>query len=492
MADELISLAAKSGWRSQHTIARTQSGVLWTCYLSTDDDLIVAWSTTGETWNTSLTRVTGSGVADYFAPCIAVDSAGRIYVAYQKIRSSYDTKNGDVCISRRNTVGSWTEWDIEVEASMWTTGGLSLAVDSDDNLHIVYCSEALDESAGPTWIRNIRYAKSTNQGETWGSQAWLTDTYLEAYDPEIAISPTNTLHVVWLSFIDAPGHPEQVWYAEYTTSWQSPVQLSDDDTAKYETPNICIDDSSNIHAAWSSYGNSGAPNDYVGYKKRTSGTWGDIEYIQQDSEGYCFLTIDQAGIPYIVIEKYSNSDLYYSARVAGTWQEPTLILAGTVRLHGGMYAHWPKSGSIHVSSPITGFVALYIISTDNLYMTSGGGSSFTQTLYPTDAITRLTGYKHSYRRGGQYRTQHFLGGLATFENMGDILGNERKTRPPGDYNGKPVYPYPEPPPFMVAPDPYAPMKPRGPDIGRPGQIVGDRVPDPIDEEPPLWYKKGLY
>lgn len=43
--------------------------------------------------------------------------------------------------------------------------------------------------------------------------------------------------------------------------------------------------------------------------------------------------------------------------------------------------------------------------------------NYTVPTYPTDAITRLTGYKHIYRRGQVYRTQHSLGGLANFEAM---------------------------------------------------------------------------
>lgn len=48
--------------------------------------------------------------------------------------------------------------------------------------------------------------------------------------------------------------------------------------------------------------------------------------------------------------------------------------------------------------------------------------------YPTDAITRVTGLKHSYQRGGTYRLEHYLGGLPNLSGLG-LLGDQGGQRP---------------------------------------------------------------
>jgi len=100
--------------------------------------------------------------------------------------------------------------------------------------------------------------------------------------------------------------------------------------------------------------------------------------------------------------------------------------------------------------------------------------------YPTDAATRVTSIKHVYKNalinGGKttYKCMIQLGGLPALEGFDAMSGTsmeEEETRPESDYNGKPIWPYYRPPPFMVTPDPNAPRKPIGPNLGRPGQIV---------------------
>jgi len=138
----------------------------------------------GSTW-AAAKRLTWNAGASY-EPAISVDSTGNLHVVwadYQpgnwEIYHKKSTDGGDTwAASHRLT---WNSEDSYIPA---------LAVDSQDNLHVVY----QDNTPGEY---EIYYKKSTDGGGYWTGSKRLTWTIGYSLGPGIAIDSSDVIHIVW-------------------------------------------------------------------------------------------------------------------------------------------------------------------------------------------------------------------------------------------------------------------------------------------------------
>ena len=148
--------------------------------------------------------------------------------------------------------------------------------DSNSNLYVVYS----DTGAGSQM--NIFLAKSTDQGQTWTSEAVTTDDSNWQGGPSIAIDGEDNIHVVWNGYTTNSPANNQIRYRKYTSSWQPIEELTTEANRPQEYPSIAIDSQDNIHVAWD--GNTaGSPVNYqIRYRKYTS-SWQAIEEITSNA-----------------------------------------------------------------------------------------------------------------------------------------------------------------------------------------------------------------
>ena len=144
-------------------------------------------------------------------------------------------------------------------------GRPSIAVDSDDYLHVVW-NGPLDN----TWYdRRVWYAKCT---VNWTTPVLIynENTY-DQINPSIAIDSNDYLHVVWFAKGPPSYNRYQIYYTKYVDSWSTPISISTaegmDEYSQYY-PSIAVDFNDHLHVVWE--GQQGSPYYYQIYYTKCS------------------------------------------------------------------------------------------------------------------------------------------------------------------------------------------------------------------------------
>ncbi|MBI3651410.1 MAG: exo-alpha-sialidase [Acidobacteria bacterium] len=117
-----------------------------------------------------------------------------------------------------------------------------LALDSGDNVHVVWG----DTLTG----KRVAYLRSTDMGASFSDLVDLSRSTGNAFEPEIAVAPDDSIHVVWED--DASGS-KAIMYTRSTdggANFSTPTQLSQGAGAAVESY-IAIDTTGRIYVSWS-------------------------------------------------------------------------------------------------------------------------------------------------------------------------------------------------------------------------------------------------
>ncbi|THB79739.1 MAG: hypothetical protein D3926_10105 [Desulfobacteraceae bacterium] len=238
-------------------------------------------------------------------PSIAVDSNDDLHVSY-----SYNWWNTAELRYATNKSGTW---DITMLDDDENAGGYSsIAVDPNDKIHISY-SRFKDSGSGGGQIRYI-----TNRLGPWDMQK-----VVEGEEGPVEIMLENTSIAV-----DAVGRPHIVWRGKYATT---PALGSGFTTMVFDTvhlhpthPSIDLDASGRVHI---SHYDGGGLTEYLWYTTNVTGGWGahiaddgDGDKVGRDSE----IVVDSSGKVHIAYYDYSNGDLKYATNASGTWTTQTI------------------------------------------------------------------------------------------------------------------------------------------------------------------------
>ena len=190
----------------------------------------------GFTWSNSR-RLTWT-LTDSWAPCIAVDSSGNLYVAWHEYMS------GDAEVYFKKSTDGGATWTANKRIT-WNTGwsvSPHLAVDSSGYFHLVWS----DFTPGNY---ELFYSKSTDGGATWTAGKRLTWNAGWSLHPRIAVSGLNNLYVVWSD--STPGVNE-IYYTRSMdggSTWTAGKRLTWNAGWSY-APDIAVDPSGNPHVVW--------------------------------------------------------------------------------------------------------------------------------------------------------------------------------------------------------------------------------------------------
>ncbi len=201
--------------------------------------------------------------SDQTYPSIAIDSEDNIHVTWQGL--GWETHPNDSNIQyRKRTATAWQVQEAITDSSQ-LQGRPSIAIDSEDNIHVVWRGYGWGINAGEY---NIQYRKRTT---AWQAQEALTDATDDQGNAAIAIDSEGNVHVTWHGY-SWGTHPDvyNVQYRKRTTAWQAQEALTDAAVTQYY-PTIAIDSEDNVHVAWYGLGwgdNGGSYN--IQYRKRTT------------------------------------------------------------------------------------------------------------------------------------------------------------------------------------------------------------------------------
>jgi len=188
---------------------------------------------------------------DSGSPDIAADSSGDVHIVWQ------DSTPGNQEIFYRKSEDAGANW-IPAKRLCWNSGTsyyASLAVDPLGNVHAVWH----DSTPGD---RQLFYKRSTDGGDSWVPVQRLTWTTGWSYDPVIASDSSGQIHLAW----DFQGTPSEIFYKASTdggATWSARLRLSWT-TFNPWSPDIAVDSSDNLHAAW----HDDSPGNYEIYYKK--------------------------------------------------------------------------------------------------------------------------------------------------------------------------------------------------------------------------------
>jgi hypothetical protein len=135
-----------------------------------------------------------------------------------------------------------------------------------------------------------------HSGWSWLSYEVLSDSSnLGSTDPWIAIDSNDNLHIVWDDFTNTYGGADNDilyrFFDSTTKEWGSVELVSTESTSDSINPKIALDTSGNIHVAWldaTDYLSAGVDDDVFYKKKNYGGSWTTTTVISDDSTITCF------------------------------------------------------------------------------------------------------------------------------------------------------------------------------------------------------------
>jgi alpha-tubulin suppressor-like RCC1 family protein len=236
----------------------------------------------------------------------------------------------------------------------------SIAVDSDDNMHIIY----LDAKA---WPNVLKYAKKAYGSNTWTFET--VDTISNGMSfPSIAVSTSGTVHVSYF------GSDESHWgvkYARRTSSWQTSFVSNNTNYGYDSKTSIAIDSNNRPHIVYTELNESGNPHT-LKYTKCTAEnggncTWStpfDLNSLEGGTECYWSgeypsIKIGSSDTVHIVYD-CSNSIRYvtfngaWSASLFNSGDLPqflSLAVDGNNKAHISYYGVYYGRGLKYLSNP---------------------------------------------------------------------------------------------------------------------------------------------
>ena len=204
-----------------------------------------------DSWAGPVRISTFTDMEDYeqYNPSIAVDSNDYLHVVWHGQTPDYD-RDSQIWYSKYTD--SWSAVirisDIAEMAGDPQTSP-SIAVDSNDYLHVAWRGKADGFVAYQVWY--VKYTDSWANPVRISTYANMAENH--QFIPSIAVDSDDHIHVVWHGLATGYLGNPQIWYAKYTDAWITPVRISDlVDMEDYgqSDPSIAVDSDDYIHVLW--------------------------------------------------------------------------------------------------------------------------------------------------------------------------------------------------------------------------------------------------
>jgi len=357
---------------SQRKLAVTSDGHLHAVYHRQDGSGILQIyhaesADGGKTWTEE--PVTNAG-RDQNLPALAVDSTDNLHMVWQDGTHSMPGIVPYTYYQKKTT--SWQGAELVASyASM-----PSIAVDSNDDVHVVYGAYVYS----PGYYgggEGIRWRKRTSNG--WQPQEIVSSIsmYYERY-PAIAIDGNNDVHVVWNH---APAQYYDVHYRKRSPSGWGPEMEVNTQKGGFNFPSIAIDNNNYVHIVWNyMYVSSGDIYSLIKYRKYTT-SWQPVDDITEPTTGehaQIGATIAIDGNDHIHVvwsSQNSGSPAIYQIRYreyTTSWQPIEELTASTLynqTYPSLMWAFYPIINGVKTNQPEDGYAFIWMDGTAIKYWT---------------------------------------------------------------------------------------------------------------------------
>ena len=351
-------------------LARASDGRLW-CFFAdkpagySNYQLFCAYSDNkGETWTEE--QITTVDIYQYTVT-VAIDSQDNLHIVYAgRGRQPYTSRTG-IFYRKRTATGWGTEETVALKDVSGGQQSPSIAIDSGDNVHVVWYGKGW----GTYPARNqIIYCKRT---AIWGSPEEITSTNVSAYGeqyPAIAIDRQDNIHLTWQSTQALLNYTMVRYRKGIAGGWHTQEDVNTHDDGYAVSPRIALDSSDNIHIVWR---DMLASESWVAYnpkyRKRTIAGWGvteDIATIAFSQKDYLTIAIDSLDNAHVVWTgqgwgtNLNKYNIQYRKRTASGWQTQEAITDEAVDHFGG--------SALWANFPVISGARTNIIHRDDFYI----------------------------------------------------------------------------------------------------------------------------
>jgi len=308
---------------------------------------VVSSNDNGATWGnpTKISNATGmDGLAcsqGAYGSVIAADSNNNVYMAWTGINDS--STYFQVWCAR----SSGSTWEKPVQVSQGAAAEvqafyMSMAVDGNDKVHLVW-------QANMGFITSrIFYARYDG---SWSSPVTISTLPYSMY-PSIAVDPNNYLHVVWTSGSNSIYGERKVWYTKYNGTWQVPIVISTKSELNgYYMNNPCIaaDSHGNLHVVWDGICNSIPAYSQIWYNNYTT-SWSTPIRISNatgmtaSTQECPTIAVDSNNRIHVMWTNTKEQASFYS-RYDSSWSTPIQVEANAAYPHL-RWSSYPSSNSV--------------------------------------------------------------------------------------------------------------------------------------------------
>ena len=216
-------------------------------------------------------------IATGTSPAIASDGQGHLHVAFEG--KELDKSVVDIFYAESSDDGkTWTS-PKDVSGTPGNSSHPDIAVERDGGIDVVWA----DTTSGET-SPDIYFSRSADGGKTWTQAADISNTPGASTEPAVAISPDNSIHVIW-SDTSKGDKNRDIYYASSTDggkTWAKDPLLPATDISNTpgnsSEPTIAIGQGGMVNAAWLD-STPGESHPDVFYTQNVEGKWTNMTNV---------------------------------------------------------------------------------------------------------------------------------------------------------------------------------------------------------------------
>ncbi|MBN1979699.1 MAG: hypothetical protein JW918_20070 [Anaerolineae bacterium] len=341
--------------------------VLWGEWLDDDNDwgdaiYYTMWD--GETWSVPNDVLISPAGAVSDLPAIAADSQGRLHVVWEAQPGIYYSQAWI-----QDSPWLATAWSPPKAISLVGRGRAYIAVDDEDNVHVVWIDPPPDtrildgELCPDCW--DVYYTRSSDGGQSWSAPINLSDSVYRPAYPFLAIDGQGVIHAAW----DEHNAADQAITGGYSRSldggatWSQPWDVGRDVAPEnLVSLHVGLGAEGQVYLTWRLWQAAG-----TFLRRSTNGgeTWSPIVRLPQlDYGGYGYLETasDSAGRLYLAASAgpYENKEVYVGQWGANDWMwlldvsdtpvhssRPRLVVSEGNVVHLVWFEHTEGQATIH-------------------------------------------------------------------------------------------------------------------------------------------------
>ncbi|MDA8718353.1 Ig domain-containing protein, partial [Candidatus Poseidoniales archaeon] len=303
LADDKQTAASSGDVGVGTHVALDSNGAVHICskIAGSTNDLSYTTNASGS-WQSATIDSTGDVGSECF---IALDSDDDIHIIYR------DTTNTDLKYATKTLAASISasNWDLSAADNNGHVGNFgSIAIDSQDRLHIAYFSGTGTE---------LKYGTKASGSSTWSNEVVDTDDNVGKFT-SIQVDSNDKPHMTYRDHTNTEMKYAHKMGASWVTSTLDSTSSSGAGTS------LAIDSNDHLHVAYKTNSTE------MAYMTNQSGSWIKTT-LDANSSGswgvnYVDIMVSDGDIPHVVYYDAVDHDLFYMSNARGVWER--ILVAG--------------------------------------------------------------------------------------------------------------------------------------------------------------------